>query len=95
MKVNFTFGYPLQCSGINHVFLRKYALLQALVSIIFKHPDLSLNNDRAVVQLWWSGVAENGNPIDFAACFLITIEDNQITRIVDFYDQLSYNSQFE
>ena len=52
--------------------------------------------DRAIVQLWWNGVAaESGNRIEFAACFLITIEDDRITRIVDFYDQLSYNEQFE
>ena len=62
MKINFTFCYPLQCSGINHVFLFKHALLQGLGSIIFKYPDLSLNDNGAVVQLRRNIV--NGGPVD-------------------------------
>lgn len=54
------------------------------------------SRDRVAVQMWWSGIAaSNDNPIGFAACFLITVEDDQITRIVDFYDQLSYDAQFK
>ena len=52
-------------------------------------------DNRVAVQLHWSGRSADGDkPISFPACFLMTVENGQITAIADFFDQLTYDAQF-
>ncbi len=96
---NITFTVPAQqttLTGVQSV-MSSYTSWRATFSgLQVKIVDGFACGNRIAAHMLWTGTsAAEHKPIRFPSCFLITVDGSKITTITDFYDQLTYEAQFE
>lgn len=96
---NIMFTVPAQqttLTGVESV-MSSYASWRAAFTYLHVEmvDDFACGN-RVAIHMNWTGTSATGDkPIRFPSCFLIRVEGGRLSAITDFYDQLTYEAQFE